>query len=354
MKQKIFFLAALALVAASCAKNEIDAPAQEQGRTLTLAATLPGEPNDPETRLALQTDDATPHGLLLKWSEGDKLYLNFKHGGTFYRIDAPIVPGSISANGKTASFTITVPEEIPTGVPFDLYGVHQKVSTWGENDGGYFEKGQNNNVYVCENSEEECITLDKMGGAQNGIARPVLTFKQTNITAATIAPIAFEHRGWMMALHFKNTSEAEIDLPRKLEFRYRSASASSFIYNGYHGLETVKIDLDNDAVSASSSSWDSKACVYFTINKYSWLPLSGKKLGAGQTIVLYRWAISTPAIDKMYATGIISGADRDSQNSPDGKFLPAKTVEKGKVYHTYMTWDGTHLKITDSSFAPRP
>lgn len=353
MKQKIFFLAALALLAASCAKNEIDAPAQEQGRTLTLAATLPGEPNDPETRVALQSDGATPHGLLLKWEANDKLYLNFKHGGTFHRTDAPIVPGSISANGKTASFTITVPDAIPAGVPFDLYGVHQKERTWGGNNGGYFEKGQNNNVYVCEEQEEECITLDKMGGAQKGIARPVLTFAQKGITADAIAPIAFEHRGWMMALHFKNASAAEIDLPISLKFQYIRASETSFIWNGYHGTNTVMIDLDNDAVS-TTSSWSSKACVKFTINEYDWLPLYRQKLGAGETIVLYRWAISTPAIDKMYATGIISGADRDSQNSPNGKYLPAKTVEKGKVYHTYMTWDGTHLKITDSSFAPRP
>ena len=44
-----------------------------------------------------------------------------------------------------------------------------------------------------------------------------------------------------------------------------------------------------------------------------------------------------PAIDKMYAEGNISGKDLNTRNSPDGKFLPGKTVEKGKVYHTYMT-----------------
>lgn len=193
-----------------------------------------------------------------------------------------------------------------------------------------------------------------MGSAQNGVMRPVLTFKQTGITASTIAPMAFEHRGWMMALHFKNASEAEIDLPVKLVFRYGTNSASSFIYNGYHGTNIVKIDLDNDAVSTSSDNWSSKACVWFLINDYSWQPLSGQKLGAGQTIVLYRWVIGTPAIDKMYGEGNFPGNEKSTKNSPDGKYLPAKTVEKGKVYHTYMTWDGTNLKITDSAFNPHP
>ncbi len=351
MKIHLLTLATLVLVATACSKTDTETP-DTKGRTFTLTAALPAD--KPGSRALLEEDGATPHGLVMGWETADKLYLNFKHGGTFYRTDAPIVPESISDDKTIASFTVTIPEEIPAGVPFDLYSVYQKESTLGENDGGYFEKGKNNNVYVCEDSEEECITLDKMGTAKKGIARPVLTFKQTGITASTIAPIAFEHRGWMMALHFKNASEAEIRLPENLEFQYGSASASSFIWNGYHGLGTVKIDLDNDAVSNSSDNWSSKACVNFTINKYGWLPLCGQKLGAGETIVLYRWLISTPAIHKMYGYGNISGADRKSVDSPNGQYLPAKTVEKGKVYHTYMTWDGTHLKITDSAFNPLP
>lgn len=290
----------------------------------------------------------------MKWENAEKLYLNFKYNETFYRTNAPIVPESISADGTKASFTVTIPTEIPEGATFDLYGVYQKESTWDENNGGYFEKGENNNVYICENREEECITLDKMGSTQTGIARPVLTFKQTGITASTIAPIALEHRGWMMALHFKNISGAEINLPEYINFEYATEPTASFIYNGFIGRQEVKIDFDNGTISNTNSYEGTMRCVWFATEKYSWLPLYGQKLGAGETVVLYRWLISTSDIAKMHALIFYPGAATYTTISPDGKFLPAKTVENGKVYHTYMTWDGTHLKITDSAFNPLP
>ena len=353
MKKFNFILAALVMLAAGgCSKQEFkEAVQQNNTRIITINASLPSV--DSQTRTTLAQDG---EGLVMKWENTDKLYLNFKYGGNFYRADAPIKAASISSDKRQASFTVTLPSAIPDGAAFDLYGVYQKESTWGENDGGYFEKGKNNNVYVFENGEEQCITLDKMGTTQSGIARPAVTFKQIGITATSMAPIVFEHLGWMMALHFKNDSGAQIDLPGNLNFIYVGESSTSFIYNDFHSSKNISIDLSSGLVSKGSTEWGKKAYVRFTINDYSfnWLPLYGEKLGAGETIVLYRWLISTPNIDKMYGDGYISGNFILTDSSPDGKYLPAKTVEKGKVYHTYMTWNGTHLKITDRNGTPMP
>lgn len=350
MKKFNFILAALVMIAAGCSKQEFkEAVQQNNPRIITINASLPSV--DSQTRTTLAQDG---EGIVMKWENTDKLYLNFKYGGNFYRADAPIKAASISADKRQASFTVTLPSAIPDGAAFDLYGVYQKESTRSENNGGYFEKGKNNNVYVFENGEEDCITLDKMGTVQSGIARPAVTFKQIGITATTMAPIVFEHLGWMMALHFKNDSGAQIDLPKTLDFRYVEESSTSFIYNGLHLFSDVSIDLSTGLASSSSTEWEKKARVWFSINGYYWLPLFGKKLGAGETIVLYRWLISTPNIDKMYGDGYISGNFILTDSSPDGKYLPAKTVEKGKVYHTYMTWNGTHLKITDRNGTPMP
>ena len=351
MKKFNFILAALVMLAAGgCSKQEFkEAVQQNNTRIITINASLPSV--DSQTRTTLAQDGA---GIVMKWENTDKLYLNFKYGGNFYRADAPIKESSISADKRQASFTVTLPSAIPDGATFDLYGVYQKESTLNENNGGYFEKGKNNNVYVFEKSEEGCVTLDKMGTLQSGIARPAVTFKQIGITATTMAPIVFEHLGWMMALHFKNDSGAQIDLPKYLDFRYVGKSSTSFIYNGNHLFCDVSIDLSSGLVSNDTTEWEKKARVWFTINDYYWNPLCGKKLGAGETIVLYRWLISTPNIDKMYGDGYISGNFILTDSSPDGKYLPAKTVEKGKVYHTYMTWNGTHLKITDRNGTPMP
>ena len=353
MKKFNFILAALVMLAAGgCSKQEFkEAVQQNNTRIITINASLPSV--DSQTRTTLAQDG---EGIVMKWENTDKLYLNFKYGGNFYRADAPIKESSISADKRQASFTVTLPSAIPDGAAFDLYGVYQKESTLNEHNGGYFEKGKNNNVYVFENGEEGCITLDKMGTTQSGIARPAVAFKQIGITATTMAPIVFEHLGWMMALHFKNDSGAQIDLPGNLSFRYIAMPSTSFIYNGFHISQDVSIDLSNGLVSNGPTSWENKARVRFTINEYgyNWLPLYGEKLGAGETIVLYRWLISTPNIDKMYGDGYISGNFILTDSSPDGKYLPAKTVEKGKVYHTYMTWNGTHLKITDRNGTPMP
>ena len=351
MKKFNFILAALVMLAAGgCSKQEFkEAVQQNNTRIITLNASLPSV--DSQTRTTLAQDG---EGIVMKWENTDKLYLNFKYGGNFYRADAPIKESSISADKRQASFTVTLPSAIPDGATFDLYGVYQKESTLNENNGGYFEKGKNNNVYMFENTEEGCVTLDKMGTLQSGIARPAVTFKQIGITATTMAPIVFEHLGWMMALHFKNDSGVQIDLPTYLEFIYVGEPSTSFIYNGNHLFYDVSIDLSSSLVSNDTTEWEKKACVWFTINNYYWNPLSGEKLGAGETIVLYRWLISTPNIDKMYGDGYISGNLIITKDSPDGKYLPAKTVEKGKVYHTYMTWNGTHLKITDRNGTPMP
>ena len=348
MKAKLIF-AALALMVASCSNEELTETVQQNPpHIITLTASLPSA--DPQTRTTLAKDG---EGIVMKWENTDKLYLNFKYGANFYRADAPIVPASISADKRQASFMVTVPTEIPAGATFDLYGVYQKASNWDLGDGGYFEKDENNNVYVCEMNEESNITLDKMGTTDKGIARPVLTFAQTGITAAAIAPIVFEHRGWMMALHFKNATGAEMELPSKLYFQYETKSPSSFIYNGARYYNPVEIDLSSGIVSSNGYHWTSKASVYFR-NDFNWLPLFGQKLGAGETIVLYRWLMSTPDIDKMYGAFKLGLDEPKTTDSPNGKYLPAKTVEKGKVYHTYMVWDGTDLKVTDRTGTPMP
>ncbi len=338
--KKLFLLAALALVAASCAKTEIDAPAQEQGRTLTLTASLPAD--GPESRMAYATDGRTPHGLTLKWAAGDKLHLCFVHGGQYYHADTEALEAShITTDGKRANFTVTVPAAIPADAAFDFHAVYQKINTWTNNNGGYFETGTAN--YIFEDNEEQCITLDREGSSQKGIIRPALRYTQKNATAATLGSMAFEHMGWVLALTFTNSSGAEMDLPASLRLRYDRESPTSFIWNGFHGFNTVKTDLNSGTASSSTSGWDSKACVHFEINfvGYTWHPLYGQKLAAGASITLYRWVISTPQIEPML--GYLQRIGAQSENRTVTQ-LPSKTVENGKVYHVRLEWDGSALQ----------
>lgn len=340
MKKTLFTLALLAMIMVSCTQDNLEIEAQEN-RTFTVSAAMPEANDDAQTRVSLTPDaESGSYGLELKWEEGDKLMLCFEKDGTYYHNDAPIVGSSISNNGKSAQFTITIPTEIRANETFNLYGVYQKENTWTETNGGYFKDGTM--LYELENSEEESITLDKMGSYGNGIARPMLYFSQANIENSSepaIAPINLKHSGWMMALHFKNSSGVEMDMPVSL--RLDNPQGTKWAWNGYHGNNTIYFDVSTQAFSYESSTKERDRTLWFNINEYNWLPLYGQKLAAGESIVVYRWVASLPDVPQLKGEAIFRGSiyPKTSTN------MPSKTVTNGKMYHVYSEWDGTDYKF---------
>ena len=278
------------------------------------------------------------YGLDLKWEADDKLMLCFEQDGTYYHNDAPIVASTISADGKTAQFAITIPTEIPANATFNLYGVYQKTNTWTETNGGYFKEGTK--LYELEDKEEECITLDKLGSTGKGKARPMLYFSQTNIensSTPAFATFNLQHSGWMMALHFKNSSDAEIDMPIRLTLD--NPQGTEWAWNGYHGNNDIYFDVSTQAFSYESSTKERERTLWFTINEYDWLPLYGQKLAAGESIVVYRWVASLPDVPQLRGEATF----RDSIFPETSTNISPKTVTKGNVYHIGLIWDGADL-----------
>lgn len=337
MKKTLFTLAALAMIMVSCTQDNLEIEAQEN-RTFTISAAMPEANDDAQTRVSLTPDAESGHyGLDLKWEADDKLLLCFEQDGTYYHNDAPIVGSSISNNGKSAQFTITVPSEIPTSATFSLFGVYQKENTWTATNGGYFKDGSM--LYELENGEEQCITLDKMGSSEKGIARPMLYFSQANIENSSepaIALINLKHSGWMMALHFKNSSGAEIDMPVTLKLD--NPQGTKWAWNGYHGNNTIYFNVSTQAFSYESST-ERDRTLWFTINEYNWLPLYGQKLAAGESIVVYRWVASLPDVPQLRGGATFRGNIYPETSTN----MPSKTVTKGNVYHIGLIWDGADL-----------
>ena len=338
MKKILFTLAALAMIMVSCTQDNLEIEAQEN-RTFTVSAAMPEANDDAQTRVSLTPDaESGSYGLELKWENDDKLMLCFDHDGTYYHIDASIVPSSISNNGKSAQFTITIPTEIPANATFNLYGVYQKTDTRDDN-GGFFKEGTK--TYELENSEEQEITLDKVSSSGVGKARPMLYFSQANIVNSsepTFAPFNLQHSGWMMALHFKNSSGGEMDMPVSL--RLDNPQGTKWAWNGY-GNNTIYFNVSTQAFSYESSTKERDRTLWFNINEYSWLPLYGQKLAAGESIVVYRWVASLPDVPQLRGEATIRGSiylyPETSTN------MPSKTVTKGNVYHIGLIWDGTNL-----------
>lgn len=340
MKKILFTLAALAMIMVSCTQDNLEIEAQEN-RTFTVSAAMPEANDNAQTRVSLTPDaESGSYGLELKWENDDKLMLCFEKDGTYYHNDAPIVGSSISNNGKSAQFTITIPTEIPANETFNLYGVYQKTDTQ-VNNGGYFKDGSK--LFELENGEEQCITLDKMGSSENGIARPMLYFSQANIENSSepaIAPINLKHSGWMMALHFKNSSGVEMDMPERLILD--NPQGTKWAWNGIPSNNTtIYFDVSTQAFSYESSTKERDRGLWFKINEYNWLPLYGQKLAAGKSIVFYRWVASHADVPQLIGKATFSGSIYPNTSTN----ISPKTVTNGKMYHVYSEWDGTDYKF---------
>jgi len=256
---------------------------------VTVSVTMTSPEDDAATRVSLTPDAQTPHGLLLKWETTDKLMLCFEYNANYYHVDANIDANSISANGKSANFTFTIPTQILPGETFNLYVVYQKTNGDGT-DGGYFRSGTK--IYELEKNEKDCITLDQLSlTSQRGISRPMLYFEKTNITNTDnpdIGPIKLIHAGWIMAIHLKNITDAEIDLPDgiSLGFLY---FGEDWVYNGEWPDATTSFDFSNHSFSSSSTEISD---LYLSINEDASNPLYGQQLAANASIVFYRWVAS--------------------------------------------------------------
>ncbi|WP_019208316.1 hypothetical protein [Phocaeicola abscessus] len=346
MKVKLT-LAALALIAAGCSNQDLPEAVQDSqdsnARVITLQATMPQFTDDAATRATYEPDGASVSGVVMKWTADDKLKLCFKKGVAYYHKDATIVPGSISADGKTAKFTWEMPTEIGAGDTFDFYAVYQRPYM-DETYGGVFEAGTANYKLVSE--DYFGVTLDKGGERGNGIINPMLLFSRTGITKAGLNTLTLDlaHTGWIMALHLKNSTGMERQLPTYIRFQYPSESASSFIRNGLHGSQSLTMDVTTGEITTDYPRWRYKQCVSFSINDQSFLPLYGQKLAAGAELVLYRWLVSTDQVNQMGARMLQKDAGSYDYSTNN---LPGRTVQKGKVYHTFLNWDGTNLKITN-------
>ena len=327
MKTKLSIIAALfALILTGCAKENRDP------KMVTVTVSMTSPEDDAATRVSLTPDSGTPQGLILKWETTDKLMLCFEYNANYYHVDANIDPGSISANGKTADFNFTIPTQIPSGANFNLYVVYQKTNG-NSTDGGRFQPGTKK--YDLEKTEKDCITLDQLSPtSQRGISRPMLYFEKANITnTATpdIGPINLIHAWWIMAIHFKNNTGAEIDLPELIAF---GKNDLTWVFNSdYYYVGITSFDFSNHTFSSSASTKD---WLYLNINEDSNSPLFGDKLAAGASIIFYRWVASGTSIPALDGDIWFSNWEGDTNSS----MLPARTITCGKTYNVYTIWNG--------------
>ena len=355
MRRILFTFAALAMLMASCTQDnwEVEQNAvANHARTLTVKATMPQ--SAPNTRVSLEADGTTPHGIVMKWEENDVLKLCFEYNDELFYKDATIVPSSITGDGLTAVFTIDYPVEIGDN-NFNVYGVYQKK---GEDyfPEGYehlndaharFEEGTKN--YILNVVEEMGTTLDENSYGDNQLmTHPMLYFSQENIS--TITSIDLQHSGWMIALHFKNTSTDPI-FPSFFNLFYE-AHETNKVWNGLHSDFEVKFNVGDKTFSSNhleTYDWwwgdaeDPYSYLQFNNFMYGY---SFGEVDPNEEIVFYRWLVSEN-LDFNGFTGQMVYNDASYNRIVEQAYadLPGKAVQEGNVYHMYTEWDGREFKF---------
>lgn len=333
MKKTLFTLAALAIIMASCTQDNLEIE-QEDNRTFTVSAAMPEEPG---TRITFETDETTHHGIILKWEENDKLLLNFKYGDKYYKAEAPIDKESISANGKYADFIIALPEGVPTDATFDFSVVYQRLNYLNEG----FKKDTPN--FQLQGPEEKNITLNQTTSkGDQGIINPLVYDYKTSITKASIGTINLKHTGWILALHFKNTTSKEIDYPVTLTFlnMFGSENDEKFLGNNNNFNPSTGV-FSGTPISVFS----------YSINEGPETVYQDKKLAAGESAVFYRWVVRNSGLDNnLVMDNMILQLELKNVVNKFKKTeaLLTKTVEIGKVYHIYTEWDGSEFKYVQA------
>lgn len=341
MKKYLISLAALAIMFVSCNKEELTV--EPAPRTVNVTAAIASPGGDAQSRISYTPTSSTgSHGIVLEWEEGDRLTLCFVHNGSYYTNQAFLIPGSIDESGKTAVFTITVPSEIPDNEAFDLYGVYQQLKTTTTvGSGGLFDV--NSTVYWLYNLDEVSTSLDtpSSGYPDIGIIRPMLYFSKTGIVN-TANPdfnyISLQHSGWLMALHFKNTSAGILNFP--MRFIVESQNGSNWVWNGnITGTNKTFFNVATGDFSTSTSYY--KNC-YFSFNSPESPYYNVSSINGGESYTFYRWIASGPNVPELKVKMTTKTDVSDYYLSTN---LSSRTVENGKVYHVYTEWDGTNFNL---------
>ena len=323
MKNKYYmWIASALLLIAGCAKNEIayEQPTLEmEGRKLMITASVPSE--SPKTRISLGHQEGGLD-IIIKWAVNDQLKFFFKQGNVIKEgTPVTLTQDAISADGKSACFTVNIPEGIDTQNAYTLYALQDILSN-------------EYNVFDEANGKINVAVFPRPFLNVEGLPTPIAG--EVEIAAgASVGNINFEHLGTFHCLTIKNSSEDSLTFN----------SHTSLIGDG--GISWFYDYLAGEPLLAPLYDLIGKQVV----NEQEMLfPNINVSIPPGETGKNAQWVmpkdVNTPAVRLKMAT---PGGDIYSDNIKPAR---ASALQKGKAYHLFAVWDGTSLFFTDHTLTP--
>jgi hypothetical protein len=331
MKNKYFiWIAAALLLIIGCTKNEIvnEQPTPEvEGRKLLITASVPSE--SPKTRLNLEWEDGTLN-IITKWQVGyfpDVINFFFKQN-TVIKEGTPVTltQDAISADGKSACFTVNIPEGIDTQNAYTIYAVH------GASD-----------VYLDTENSKINVMIFPLGFVPLHVLIYTPIVGEVEIAAgASIGNINFEHLGAYQCLTIKNASAADF----KFIPTYSSLVnvGGTIWYYNYSVEAEIKAPVYDLIGKQVTNEYTMEGLPNMSITLYP-----GLDIGCQVVQWVMPKDIPTPEARLKIVTEDMGLGDIYSDNIKPAR---ASALQKGKAYHLFAVWDGTSLSFTDQTLTP--
>jgi Leucine-rich repeat (LRR) protein len=267
---------------------------KQEGRVITLTASMPEEPS--ATRMTLTPESGDYPKIALAWTANDPVEFCLVQGTTKVRQTAQA--SNISLDGKTAQFAITVPGAFTAGT-FDIYGIY----------GGSLDSGDPTKATIAPASEPKSLADIKVA----------LTFSQTGVSTSSPAlDASFGHLGSLLCVSIENVGSQSLDLSNE------EIVLEGLTTNKWAVYEAATFDIT--AETALFGDADKKTEVAFYSNESNVTTGNSGKL----------WAWKVPTGDYTGYLKLTQGQN-ESNNVLHGRSIP----EAGKAYYINVKWDGT-------------
>ena len=324
-KQFLHWVCAILLIAVGCSDETFvdDQVTDDKPTMITLTAGMPDELNAGMPDEGVQTKIGMRREKLdnkLKWETNDQLQLCLKYGNTFSKQVTTVA--NISADGKTATFQVTLPEG--NYETFDLYGVY---------GGGGLDNTDPYKAILPSSAASMSGSLDTLKARKT----VMLFFAKTGISRANPNfSVNLEHMGSLFCIQLRNMSSASWNNIKKVQL-----SATSTIY-AHNNAGSAYYDLTNRTFSGTTSG-----------NTLTFELPSATNLAVGGLLEFWGWY--PPAAGQNWPAmtlKVIDGSGTQLAQSASSKPARTEATPAGKVFYFPAIYDGTNFDFTTT--APPP
>lgn len=335
MKYKLFFLAAVAFILASCSNNEIVVPDENvlnvktEQQVLHITASFE---ESVETRATLEESGTTLiKSIIYKWQTTDKIQFSFVQSGLLNPITAEANVTSVSADGRTAQFTVPVPTEIDRTAEYKLYAFRSDRKS-SITSGSVLNTNSTIAVLPTQQFDYKATLADQ------AIIFSIWSEKTIPANNTLDIALSFKHLGSIMTLNLKNVGTTAINDLHSLILQ--ESSSKSWIYNRYLGGGGAQFDMATGTF-VSGQEKPSWTLTFFS----SSLTFNPQSVGT-----YYLWFIpksdAMPITLRLYSYKGVGEGDRTGESAVDASKTITQSLVRGKNYVLFAHINGDSSPYT--------